>query len=228
MIITISFCSGMKLQFLALLAAFPLFAALPQKADAVVTINLVESGGNVVAQGGGTANLTALTLVTPSPPSATGLILSATAGIAATTIGVGSGSPSLYRDITGPLNFGIPSPPVATLASSTTGQFYGIFGGSGIGGTFGQLIVPNGYVSGAQLPNSTATWTGQTLASLSVAPGTYTWTWGSGATADSFVVNISRSATAAVPGPLPLFGAGAAFAWSRRLRSRLRALGTDS
>jgi hypothetical protein len=44
-------------------------------------------------------------------------------------------------------------------------------------------------VSGTQLKN-TATYTGQTISSLGLTPGTYTWTWGTGAHADSFVLVI--------------------------------------
>ena len=49
-------------------------------------------------------------------------------------------------------------------------------------GTRGEhaLIVPRGYVSGTFLSNS-ATYSGKTLATLGVTPGTYVWTWGSGA-----------------------------------------------
>ena len=42
------------------------------------------------------------------------------------------------------------------------------------------LIVPRGYVSGTFLSNS-ATYSGKTLATLGVTPGTYVWTWGTGA-----------------------------------------------
>jgi hypothetical protein len=42
------------------------------------------------------------------------------------------------------------------------------------------LSVPKGYVSGNPLSDS-ATYSGQTFATLGVTPGTYVWTWGNGA-----------------------------------------------
>jgi hypothetical protein len=48
-----------------------------------------------------------------------------------------------------------------------------------------------GYVSGASLGTSTATWTGATITSLGLAPGAYMWSWGSGATADTFTLDIA-------------------------------------
>ena len=69
-------------------------------------------------------------------------------------------------------------------------------GGAIVGlGTFNQtsggvVAVPLGYVSGASLGTSTATWDGATISGLGLTPGAYVWTWGSGATADSFTLDI--------------------------------------
>jgi hypothetical protein len=64
--------------------------------------------------------------------------------------------------------------------------------------------VPSGYVSGADLGTSTATWTGASFASLGLAPGSYVSAWG----ADSFTVNVNP-----IPEPatwaLMLLGLGA-------------------
>jgi len=45
-------------------------------------------------------------------------------------------------------------------------------------GYWGTLVVPAGYVSGTALPSSSASYSGTTLASLGVTPGTYVWKWG--------------------------------------------------
>jgi hypothetical protein len=71
-----------------------------------------------------------------------------------------------YSGITGPGSFGSG---VLTFASSGSGDFVGILGDAG------QLIVPPGYVSDSP-PSDTATYAGQTFATLGVMPGTYKWT----------------------------------------------------
>jgi hypothetical protein len=55
------------------------------------------------------------------------------------------------------------------IAAITGGVYAGVY-----------LDVPAGYVSGTFLSDS-ATYSGKTLASLGVTPGTYVWTWGTGA-----------------------------------------------
>jgi len=52
--------------------------------------------------------------------------------------------------------------------------------------------VPDGYTSNTRLTTS-STYTGATLASLGVTPGTYVWSWGSGATADSLTLQICNN-----------------------------------
>src|SRR5207248_2671894 len=55
------------------------------------------------------------------------------------------------------------------------------------------LSVPRGYVSGTFLSDR-ATYSGATLATLGVTPGTYKWTWGTGAN-QNFTLQIK------IPGP---------------------------
>jgi PEP-CTERM motif len=69
-------------------------------------------------------------------------------------------------------------------------------------------LVPVGYTSGASL-SDTATYAGQTFASIGAIPGTYVWTWGTGVHADSFTVNIKA---AAVPEPASIALLGTALA----------------
>jgi hypothetical protein len=61
------------------------------------------------------------------------------------------------------------------------------------------IIVPIGYVSGTALSDS-ATYSGTTLASLGVTPGTYVWTWGTGAN-QNFTLQIRPAVPPPPPGP---------------------------
>jgi hypothetical protein len=71
-----------------------------------------------------------------------------------------------------PTHFG---PGSQTLATSSTGDFVGVFNGSSSG-----IIVPTGYISDTPLSDS-ALYSGATFTSLGVNYGTYVWTWGPGA-----------------------------------------------
>ena len=97
-----------------------------------------------------------------------------------------------YSGVAGPITFG------------AGGEFLADSGGGGIVGlgTFdepsgGVVAVPQGYVSGAPLGTSTATFTNATISGLGLTPGAYVWTWGDGATADSFTLDISSVGAAA-------------------------------
>jgi hypothetical protein len=78
-----------------------------------------------------------------------------------------------YALVTGPGDFG---PGSATNATSGSGDLVGMVG------FFGYFFVPKGYISGNPL-SDTATYSGQSFASLGVTPGTYVWqSYGSGGT----------------------------------------------
>lgn len=90
-------------------------------------------------------------------------------------------------------------------------------------GSGNYFSLQSGYVEGAPI-TGTGLIVGQSLSTLgldSTSGLLGTWTVGS----DSIEVwaGAKPAPPSAVPGPLPLLGAGAAFAYSRRLRSRLRA-----
>jgi MYXO-CTERM domain-containing protein len=68
---------------------------------------------------------------------------------------------------------------------------------------------------------SSATFNGQTLASLGFTTSGLIGTWSITGTSETIQVHLGNPPTAAVPGPLPLLGIGAAFGWSRRLRKRI-------
>ena len=170
------------------------------KIQAAVIITLQQVGSDVVANGSGTINTSALTLsgsgsaqssITPSNPS---IIL----GPASPQ----SGAYSLWQSVTMPSLFGVGN---QTFATSGSGD---VVGTAGIG-----LFLPQAYVSGAAL-SDTATWANQTFSSLGVTPGTYTWTWGSGPTADSLTLNATVAPEPA--SAVLLLGGGALLALRRR------------
>jgi len=70
---------------------------------------------------------------------------------------------------------------------------------------------------------SSATFNGQTLASLGFTTTGLIGTWTIDGTSESIQVILAPPSPAAVPGPLPLVGAAAAFGFSRRLRKRVAA-----
>jgi hypothetical protein len=165
--------------------------ALGSTARAGYIVNVIESGGNVVATGSGTIDTAGLQFVGNGGnfyamfiPTAGDVILGPT---------FNNLFVDFYSGISGPTSFG-------------TGARYDADSGSGalIGILSGDFIVPDQYVSGTFL-SSTDTWTGQTFATLGLTPGTYVWTWGSGANADSFTMNIGGSS---VPEPASIMMVG--------------------
>lgn len=118
----------------------------------------------------------------------------------------------LYTGFTGPMSFGGQGQP-NPFATSGSGDLVGI------NGIFNRLAVPQGYVSGDPL-SDTSTYDNQTIASLGATPGTYVWTWGTGDDADSFTLKIPASSVPEPAGllllPLGLVGVVAA----RRYRDR--------
>ncbi len=167
---------------MAIAAALGL-AAVGGSAAASTVIDISEVGGNVVATGSGTVDLTGLSF--SSSGSDAGFVFASFG-----SVGVGPSSVAgddLYSGAIGPTSFG-------------TGGFIIPFGQSGdLLGLFGnvspaEIFVPHGYVSGTPLLGS-STYVGQTFASLGLTPGTYLYTWGSGPTADSLTVTIGAAAS---------------------------------
>jgi hypothetical protein len=159
---------------LALLLIALVFACLGirQSAQAGYTVTLRQVGPDVVATGSGAINLTGLTFDTSAFVNSEMRPSPATILTGPTT----SSSVDLYTEPGGPTSFG--SSGFFTLASSGSGDMVGIATGEELRPV--SLIVPTGYVSGTFLSDS-ATYSGKTLASLGVTPGTYVWTWGNGA-----------------------------------------------
>lgn len=200
-----------------LAASVALFSGLSaQPARAFVQITLTETSSGVNAAITGSANLDGLTLVDR-------------VGLGGTFIGGSSpgqtdyitvaGAADSYLGLVGPLSFG------AGLGTTTPAGGIPLSGGGfalslGIlSGGFplpnAQLALPSGYSSGDPL-NASASWDGETLATLGLTPGSFEWTWGTG---PNQRVNLS---IVPVPAPLPIFGAAAAFGYSRKLRKRIK------
>src|SRR5438874_10972328 len=106
------------------------------------TVRLQQMGANVVANGSGPINLTALTF--QGSVSTNGVGVLPLFGIIFTGP-TGSVNVSQYAGFTGPTSFGSGGP---LNANTGSGDFVGMRGG------LGNLFVPQGYVSGAALSDS--------------------------------------------------------------------------
>jgi PEP-CTERM motif len=162
-------------------AALPILTAtLAEPAEASVLIDIYQTGGNVVATGSGTIDLTGLTFDFSAAVGGMGAVVPFD-GIAA----VGPDNVAdVYTGVSGPASFG---PGATTFGSSGSGDAFGVAASllpSPV------LFVPEGYVSGTALSGS-STFASETIASLGLAPGTYVYTWAiPGSIGDSLTVNI--------------------------------------
>ena len=151
------------------IAVTSLFSVQPAQA---YTVTLEQMGANVVANGSGPINLTGLTFTGPGRASP---------GINPNSAAIRTGAPATVdfylADLAGPTSFGSGS---GFGPSSASGDMVGILADIGLGVGNGELLVPQGYVSGNALTDST-TFNNQTFASLGLTPGTYVWSWGDGA-----------------------------------------------
>jgi hypothetical protein len=194
------------------------FAWPAPAARAGVVVTISESGGNVVASGGGSLDLKDLTF--ESSPPYTSPILHPTFGDVRLGPSQNAGGlESSYTGISGPMSFGTGGQSPQGTPSGSSVELDG-FGGA--------ISVPSSYVSGTPLTTG-ATWTNQTFASLGLTPGTYVWTWGTGSDADSYTLQIGAvpepsSAVLAVLGTVAVI---AAYGWSRHRREHRRQAAQD-
>jgi hypothetical protein len=108
------------------------------------------------------------------------------------------------QNFVGPSDFGAGGD---SFASSGAGDLFGFRQTTGI-------AVPLDYVSGDPLSGS-ATYSGQTFASLGMDEGSFTWTWGADGTADSLTLNVIPE-----PATMWLFGSALVLFGSRVRRHK--------
>jgi hypothetical protein len=183
----------------------------PAQAGYIVT--LTQQGSNVVATGGGTIDLTGLTLFSTLLDETVAIV--PVSGFINTGPAPATLEADTYQGFLGPASFGAGGP---TLASGGSGDLVGV------SGDLNYLFVPRGYVSGSSLSDS-ATYANKTFSSLGVNPGTYVWTWGSGAHADNFTLQIGADPVPEPSGALllaPPLGIGMILAARRRRITRPR------
>jgi hypothetical protein len=159
----------------ALAVALALWCVVPARAGIIITIEQV--GSNVVATGSGSIDLAGLTSLGSESGGHT--------GVAPNIADVLLGPPVVstiddYGSVTGPGSFG---PGGGTNASPGSGDLFGV------AGAFDIIAVPHNYASGTML-SATDTFSGKTLSSLGLTPGTYTYTWGTGGPAHTLTVQV--------------------------------------
>ena len=171
-------------------------------AEAAITINFTEGGGDVVAVTSGTFDLTGLSLVD------TVMILPGVTPNTGSFSAVSTAVLRRYSGLTGPTNFGTGG--FLTALSGAGDPFYL----SPTEGVVGLEAVISGPLS------ATTTWSNQTFASMGLTSGTYVFS----TPADTIMVNIGP-VDAAVPEPsswlLMLFGFAAVGYSLRRRRTAL-------
>ena len=192
----------------------PLFAVImslvsTQQSQAELLITMYESGSDVVVTVSGSIDdLTGTTLISTQSDTLRNLIRPERSQV---VFGESvTQSYNIYNVGSVPVDFGTT---FALDASSST-----VSSNFLVRNTSGNLFLPTTYVLGTEM-SGTATYAGQSFASLGITPGTYLWTW----TGDSVTLNIG-SGPAPVPEPgtwaaAALLAGGAAFMrWRKRAK----------
>jgi len=171
----------------------PLLFFFVSAAKGGVTITVVEFSGGVTISATGGLNLTSLLGPTNIGLGAFVVPGRADFGLgAADSNGTVPGKKDLYVVPFGVNfmqvdNFG--DSQVTSAATGGTGDLFAITGLSEL-----NIIVPEGYQSGAQI-SSSATFNGATISSIGMRPGVYVWSWGSGDNADSVIMTVPSPLT---------------------------------
>jgi hypothetical protein len=164
--------------FASALILASLIGARADPAQAAYIVTFSETGNDVTARGSGAIDLAGLTFITSGPT------VSQVAPTFATEATGGAGNVDEYSGATGPFSFGSG---VFTNATTGAGDLVGVQVLRGEPSGF--IFVPAGYTSGATL-SDTATYAGQSFATLGLAPGVYRYNFGSGLDADTFTVEV--------------------------------------
>jgi hypothetical protein len=204
----------MKTKVLGLIACMALLGSTLAANASPYVVTLEEVGSNVVATGAGQLDLTGLSITMSSYQGEGGL--EPDIGF----VGVGGSFEYIVTYSvsapSGPTNFGTGD---LIRPSSSSGPLVGWQY------NLGYLSVPTGYVSDALLSTSTATFDGQTFATLDITPGTYVWTWGGGScsTDQCFELEIGEIGQTPIPAALPLFATGLGglglFGWRKKRKN---------
>jgi hypothetical protein len=137
-----------------------LLALVPSAAAAAITVNISQAGSDVVALVSGNLDLTGATFLSTGGADA---YIWGGAGF----IHTGPTYGDTYSLSAGGTPFGTGGG--IFLASSTSGDKFAL-----ASGRFGNVSVPEGYISGSAISSST-TWSNQTLGSLGLTIGTYSY-----------------------------------------------------
>jgi hypothetical protein len=191
------------------------FATLGGQARAGIVIDVSQVGANVVATGGGTIDLTDLSLAV-SALDVPFLGIDPAIGVINMGGHTSSALVNVYTGFTGPSSFGTGS---GAPITSGSGDRFGIndVHQDGLPG----LTLPVGYVTGTEL-TAADTYNDQSLLTLGLTPGTYTWTWGTGSHADFFTLLIVPEPSSVVLASIGAVGAFLAYGWSRHRRQQRR------
>ena len=152
-------------------ALFVACSAVSINSEAAVNITIRQVGSDVVGTASGSLNLTGgLGGETPETTTS-GVLLRGASGY---YYGVGSGAHS-QRSVTGgwTTEQQLFSANALRTSNSSSGDFVGV----SFAGITAHLQHPIGYISGDPI-NGTSTWTGQTINSLGLVPGTYVFDYG--------------------------------------------------
>ncbi|MFC5342296.1 hypothetical protein ACETK8_13605 [Brevundimonas staleyi] len=171
-------------------AAIVFALGLGSPAHAEYTFSVQQVGPDVVVTGSGTLNTTALTM--PGAQTAFGANGAMTSVSVITGACGGAVAVRQFTGMTGPTSLPVST---TTLGSSGSGDcvaFTTVLNGGP------SVWIPSAWTPGDPF-SSTNTFSGQTLASMGLTPGTYVWSWGSGPTADRYILRIG-------PPPVPTMG----------------------
>jgi hypothetical protein len=159
------------------IAALALFGLMANAKASPYVVTIQQVGSDVVATGSGNINTTGLT------GPITGFTNNPQIRSSGAYLDIGFlVQLSSYLGVSGPTNFG-----TGNSFNANTATGFQIT----MDGAFGFLFLPTGYVSDTPLFTSTATFTGLTLAGLSLTSGTtYKWTWGTGTGDQNFTIKI--------------------------------------